>query len=83
MRDGDEYDDDRAVPVESRGSMTRDYIECIQSQQLPWQPAPPQFGGAEWKRLSHDPENGACTALLRWRPGRAALPPALRSMPRA
>ena len=55
----------------------RDYVEVIHSPQLPWQPAPAVFAGAHWKRLSHDPDSGACTALLRWPPGRAALPQAL------
>ena len=57
--------------------MARDYVEIIHSPQLPWQPASAAFAGAHWKRLSHDPDTGACTALLRWPPGRAPLPAAL------
>ena len=53
--------------------MARAYVEFVQSQWLPWEPAPAEFGGAEWKRLSHDPDDGACTVLLRWRAGRAKL----------
>jgi hypothetical protein len=57
--------------------MARAYVEFVQSQWLPWEPAPEVFGGAEWKRLSHDPDGGACSVLLRWRAGRARLAPAL------
>lgn len=57
--------------------MSRAYVEFVQTQRLSWQPAPASFGGALWKRLSHDPQTGACTALLRWPPGRSVLPPAL------
>jgi hypothetical protein len=57
--------------------MARAYVEFIQSQQIPWEPAPAAFGGAQWKRLSHDPDDGACSVLLRWPAGRASLPAAL------
>jgi hypothetical protein len=59
--------------------MTRPYIEFIHSQQLAWSPAPPPFGGAQWKRLSEDDETGAVTALLKFGPGRSALPAQLQS----
>jgi hypothetical protein len=53
--------------------MPRPYIEFIHSQHLPWQAAPPAFGGATWKVLSEDAESGAVTALLRFPVGHSAL----------
>lgn len=53
--------------------MPRPYIEFIHSQHLPWQAAPPAFGGAAWKPLSRDTESGATTALLRFPVGRTTL----------
>jgi hypothetical protein len=57
----------------------RPYIEFIQSQQLPWQRAPDEFGGADWKVLSRDADSGAVTALLRIAAGRRAIAARLAS----
>ncbi|WNO60213.1 hypothetical protein [Rheinheimera sp. MMS21-TC3] len=49
----------------------RGYIEFIQSQQLPWQ----RIGGGlarpnvEYKMLSRNPEDGACSILMRYPAG--------------
>lgn len=50
--------------------MGREHVEFIQSQQLPWSPAPwAHFAGADRKLLSRDVASGAATALLRLDPG--------------
>lgn len=50
--------------------MAREHVEFIQSQQLPWAPAPwAHFAGADCKLLSRDAGSGAATALLRLDPG--------------
>lgn len=51
--------------------LSRDHIEFVQAQTLPWQ----QIGSglarpdAEYKMLSRDPEDGACSALIRYPAG--------------
>lgn len=51
--------------------MTRPWIEFIQSQQLPWQSG--DLGGArpgvQFKQLSVDADNGACSLLVRYPAG--------------
>ena len=51
--------------------MARPWIEFVQSQRLPWQTS--ELGrlrpGAEYKVLSKDPDNGACSLLVRYPAG--------------
>jgi len=50
--------------------MSRDHVEFIQSQQLPWEPTPWRcFAGTDCKILSRDEHNGAATALVRFGTG--------------
>mgnify|MGYP003600070975 FL=1 len=48
---------------------SRPHIEFIQSQCLPWSPAPRGIPGAECKILSRADRGGACSLLLRYPPG--------------
>ena len=48
---------------------SRPHIEFIQSQCLPWSPAPRGIPGAEGKILSRADRGGACSLLLRYPPG--------------
>lgn len=56
---------------------TREHIEFVQSQLLPWQ----RIGAglarpdAEYKMLSRDEESGACSALMRYPPGWSRMGP--------
>ncbi|MEO8751139.1 MAG: DUF4437 domain-containing protein [Casimicrobiaceae bacterium] len=51
--------------------MSRSWIEFVQSQLLPWTPAPLASirPGVECRVLSSDEENGACSLLVRYPPG--------------
>jgi len=51
--------------------MGRAHVEFVQSQIVPWQKMLGTAGrlGAESKVLSHDPETGACTAIIRYPAG--------------
>lgn len=60
--------------------MPRPHVEFLHAQQLPWSAAP--FPGAGWrgvetKILSRDPDDGACSVLLRLPAGFARGPHAL------
>lgn len=49
----------------------RPHIEFVQSQLLPWRRIGPGLArpDAEYKLLSRDPGDGACSALMRYAPG--------------
>lgn len=51
--------------------LDRPHIEFIQAQTLPWRRIPPGRArpDAEYKFLSRDPADGACTCLIRYPPG--------------
>ena len=53
--------------------MARPHIEFIQAQRLPWTPFELR-PGVMLKRLSHDPETGALSAILRYPAGWTAVP---------
>ena len=52
-------------------TLDRPHIEFIQAQMLPWGKIGEAFArpDAEYKMLSRDPEDGACTALMRYPQG--------------
>lgn len=51
--------------------LDRDHIEFVQTQFLPWRRIGPGLArpDAEYKLLSRDPADGACTVLMRYPPG--------------
>ena len=51
--------------------LNRPQTEFIQAQMLPWRRIPPGAArpDAEYKFLSRDPDDGACTCLIRYAPG--------------
>ena len=51
--------------------LNRPHIEFVQAQNLPWQPAPngDVRSGAEYKTLSRDAFDGACSCLIRYPAG--------------
>lgn len=51
--------------------LDRPHIEFIHAQLLPWRRIPPGRGrpDAEYKFLSRDPSDGACSCLIRYHPG--------------
>lgn len=58
-------------------AMTREHIEFVQAQYLPWRRIGPGLARAdvEYKLLSRDAGSGACTVLLRYPPGWQRLGP--------
>ncbi len=51
--------------------VNRPHTEFVQAQSLPWRRVPPGAArpDAEYKYLSRDPENGACSCLIRYPAG--------------
>lgn len=51
--------------------LNRPHTEFVQAQRLPWRRVPPGAArpDAEYKYLSRDPEDGACTCLIRYSAG--------------
>ena len=51
--------------------LNRPHIEFVHAQLLPWRRIPPGRGrpDAEYKFLSRDPGDGACSCLIRYHPG--------------
>ena len=51
--------------------LNRPHTEFVQAQRLPWRRVPPGAArpDAEYKYLSRDPEDGACSCLIRYSAG--------------
>ena len=51
--------------------LQRDHVEFVQAQMLPWRRIGPGLArpNAEFKMLSRDPIDGACSVLMRYPPG--------------
>jgi glyoxylate utilization-related uncharacterized protein len=61
----------RAAARHDRPMLDRPHIEFVHAQMLPWRRIPPGRGrpDAEYKFLSRDAADGACSCLIRYHPG--------------